>query len=137
MAALMTPCPQCGAPLRWVAEAGLWNCDRCGYRAAPNAAPQPPTPPPGTYPPPMQGGHPQQPHEQSGLYPPQQQSADKTRGTTVAGERTWSYVVVPDRTGRYILRVTVPAGWEPVPDRQVTLLDGPFPTIEIKVKRKP
>jgi hypothetical protein len=39
------------------------------------------------------------------LYPPQQQSEDLTRGTTIAGERTWSYVVVPDRTGRYTLRV--------------------------------
>lgn len=39
------------------------------------------------------------------LYPPQEQSEDRTRGTTVAGERTWSYVVVPDRTGRYTLQV--------------------------------
>ena len=39
------------------------------------------------------------------LYPPQQQSEDTTRGTTVAGERTWTYVVVPDRTGRHTLRV--------------------------------
>ena len=39
------------------------------------------------------------------LYPPQQQSEDLTHGTTVAGERTWSYVVVPDRTGRYTLSV--------------------------------
>ncbi len=71
----MNPCTQCGAPLRWIAEAGYWNCDRCGNRVAPNA---PPTPQPGTYPPPQgghpqhaQGGHPQ--HESSGLYPPQQQ----------------------------------------------------------------
>jgi len=64
----MNPCPQCGAPLRWIAEAGYWNCDRCGNRVAPNA---PPTPQPGTYPPPQQGGRPQ--HESSGLYPPQQQ----------------------------------------------------------------
>jgi hypothetical protein len=39
------------------------------------------------------------------LYPPQQQSEDQTHGTTVAGERTWSYVVVPDRAGRYTVRV--------------------------------
>lgn len=39
------------------------------------------------------------------LYPPQQQSEDQTHGTTVAGERTWSYVVVPDRAGRFTLQV--------------------------------
>jgi hypothetical protein len=68
----MNPCPQCGAPLRWIPEGNFWNCDRCGNRVAPNAAPpqtpqphaQPPTPPPGTYPPPMHGGPPQG-------YPPQ------------------------------------------------------------------
>ncbi len=39
------------------------------------------------------------------LYPPQQQSEDTTRGTTVAGERSWTWVVVPDRAGRHALRV--------------------------------
>ena len=73
MAAQMNPCPQCGAPLRWIPEAGFWNCDRCGNRVAPNAAP--PTPPPGNYPGHMQQGEPQQqgyPPQQQG-YPPQQQ----------------------------------------------------------------
>lgn len=63
MAAHMNPCPQCGAPLRWIPEAGIWNCDRCGNRVSPGAAPQ--TPPPGTYPPPMQGA-PQQGAPQQG-----------------------------------------------------------------------
>ncbi len=39
------------------------------------------------------------------VYPPQQQAEDQIHGTTVAGERTWSYVVVPDRAGRYTVRV--------------------------------
>ncbi|HYU36237.1 MAG TPA: BatD family protein [Thermoanaerobaculia bacterium] len=39
------------------------------------------------------------------LYPPQQQSEDQTSGTTVSGERSWSYVVVPERAGRYQLSV--------------------------------
>jgi len=66
MAAFMNPCPQCGATLRWIPEANYWNCDRCGNRLAPSAAP--PTPQPASYQPP--GGH---PHDQSGLHPPQQQ----------------------------------------------------------------
>lgn len=39
------------------------------------------------------------------LYPPQQQSEDQTSGTTVSGERSWSYVVVPNRAGLYSLSV--------------------------------
>lgn len=39
------------------------------------------------------------------VYPPQQQSDDRVVGTTIHGERTWSYVVVPDRAGRYELSV--------------------------------
>lgn len=39
------------------------------------------------------------------FYPPQQQDEDRTRGTTVAGRRVWSYVVVPDRTGRTTVQV--------------------------------
>ena len=71
MTAHMHPCPQCGAPLRWIPEAGFWNCDQCGNRITPNAAPA--TPPPGNYPP-QQHGDPQQhggPQQQG--YPPQQQ----------------------------------------------------------------
>jgi BatD DUF11 like domain len=48
------------------------------------------------------------------LYPPQQQSEDEIHGTTVTGERTWSYVVVPDRAGRYTLRVPEVSYFDPV-----------------------
>lgn len=75
----MNPCPQCGAPLRWIPEGNYWNCDRCGNRVAPSAAPPTPQPhaheqsqphaQPGTYPPPMHGG-PQGYPPQHG-YPPQ------------------------------------------------------------------
>jgi hypothetical protein len=70
----MNPCPQCGAPLRWIPEGNFWNCDRCGNRVAPNPAPA--TPQPATYQ--QSGGHPHDqsglhPHDQSGLHPPQQQ----------------------------------------------------------------
>ncbi|HLQ39286.1 MAG TPA: hypothetical protein VK348_15865 [Planctomycetota bacterium] len=38
--------------------------------------------------------------------------------------------------GTYILSVEAPDGYRPVPDRQVKLSSGPFPTIDIKVARK-
>ncbi|HKH49096.1 MAG TPA: BatD family protein [Thermoanaerobaculia bacterium] len=47
------------------------------------------------------------------LYPPQQQSEDQTHGTTVAGEHTWSYVVVPDRAGRFTVRVPEVSYFDP------------------------
>jgi hypothetical protein len=37
------------------------------------------------------------------LYPPQQEGRDEIAGTTVRGRRSWSYVVVPGRTGSYRL----------------------------------
>ena len=37
------------------------------------------------------------------LFPPQQGGTDEVSGTRVHGTRTWSYVVVPDRAGRYRL----------------------------------
>lgn len=40
------------------------------------------------------------------LLPPQQQGEDAVAGTTVRGERTWSFAVIPERAGSY--RVTVP-----------------------------
>jgi hypothetical protein len=67
----MNPCPQCGAPLRWIPEAGIWNCDRCGNRVAPAAAP--PTPPP------QQGGQHGYPPQQQG-YPPQQHGYPPQQG---------------------------------------------------------
>jgi hypothetical protein len=38
------------------------------------------------------------------VFPPQQQSEDHLDGTTVAGRRTWTYVVVPDRAGTFSVR---------------------------------
>ena len=35
------------------------------------------------------------------VYPPQQEGKEEIAGTLVRGRRSWSYVVVPDRTGRY------------------------------------
>jgi hypothetical protein len=35
------------------------------------------------------------------VFPPQQGSQDHIVGTTIRGARTWSFVVVPDRAGRY------------------------------------
>ncbi len=43
------------------------------------------------------------------LLPPQQQGEDALAGTTVRGQRTWSFAVIPERTGSY--RFAVP----PVP----------------------
>ena len=37
------------------------------------------------------------------VFPPQQEGKDEVAGTTVRGSRTWKYVVVPDRSGRYLL----------------------------------
>jgi hypothetical protein len=39
------------------------------------------------------------------VYPPQQQSEEEVAGTAIQGSRTWSYVVVPERTGQHTLRV--------------------------------
>jgi hypothetical protein len=37
------------------------------------------------------------------LFPPQEEASDEVAGTTVRGRRSWSYVVVPERPGRYTL----------------------------------
>lgn len=63
------------------------------------------------------------------LYPPQQQSEDRTRGTTVAGERTWTYMVVPDRTGRYTLRVPEISYFDP---QNGTFRSAAAPALEIR-----
>lgn len=39
------------------------------------------------------------------VYPPQQQSEEEVAGTAVQGSHTWSYVVVPERTGQHTLRM--------------------------------
>ena len=39
------------------------------------------------------------------IFPPQQQGEENVVGTAVQGSRTWSWVIVPERTGRTALRV--------------------------------
>jgi BatD DUF11 like domain len=39
------------------------------------------------------------------IFPPQQEGKDEIAGTTVRGSRTWRYVVVADRAGRYTLQM--------------------------------
>jgi len=63
------------------------------------------------------------------LYPPQQQSEDQTHGTTVAGERTWSYVVVPDRAGRFTMRVPEVSYFDPA---NAAYRTAAAPTLEIR-----
>ena len=81
----MHPCPQCGAPLRWIPEAGFWNCDQCGNRITPNAAPATPPPHQQGYPPQQQGYPPQgyQPQQGYGHYP-QPGAPGKSKGKLVA-----------------------------------------------------
>lgn len=63
------------------------------------------------------------------LYPPQQQSEDQTHGTTVSGERTWSYVVVPDRAGRFTMRVPEVSYFDP---SNVAYRVAAAPSLEIR-----
>jgi hypothetical protein len=39
------------------------------------------------------------------VFPPQQEAKEEISGTTLRGSRTWRYVVVPDRAGRFRLEV--------------------------------
>jgi hypothetical protein len=48
------------------------------------------------------------------LYPPQQEGKDEIAGTTVRGRRSWSYVVVPGRTGNYRLEAPRIPYFDPV-----------------------
>ncbi|HSS52354.1 MAG TPA: BatD family protein, partial [Thermoanaerobaculia bacterium] len=48
------------------------------------------------------------------LYPPQREGRDEIAGTTVRGRRSWSYVVVPGRTGSYRLDSPRVAYFDPV-----------------------
>jgi hypothetical protein len=51
------------------------------------------------------------------VYPPQQEGKDEVFGTTVRGTRTWKYVVVPDRAGRYTLEAPEVTYFDPVSRR--------------------
>jgi hypothetical protein len=48
------------------------------------------------------------------LYPPQREGRDEIAGTTVRGRRSWSYVVVPGRTGSYQLEAPRVPYFDPV-----------------------
>jgi hypothetical protein len=48
------------------------------------------------------------------LYPPQQEGRDEIAGTTVRGRRSWSYVVVPGRTGSYRLEAPRVPYFDPI-----------------------
>jgi hypothetical protein len=48
------------------------------------------------------------------VYPPQQEGKDEIAGTLVRGRRSWSYVVVPDRTGRYRIEAPRVTYFDPV-----------------------
>jgi hypothetical protein len=48
------------------------------------------------------------------LYPPQREGKDEIAGTTVRGRRSWSYVVVPGRTGNYRLEAPRVPYFDPV-----------------------
>src|SRR6185295_4061846 len=55
----------------------------------------------------LQGVAPPQLHLPTGLtaYPPQQQGSDRFAGTALVGQRTFRYVVQPNRAGRYHLEL--------------------------------
>jgi oxygen tolerance protein BatD len=68
------------------------------------------------------------------LFPPQQEGKEDVTGTTVRGSRTWRYVVVPDRAGRYTLETPQVTYFDPesrryqvaaVPDLALTALPRP------------
>lgn len=48
------------------------------------------------------------------VYPPQQEGKEEVAGTLVRGRRSWSYVVVPDRTGRYRIEAPRVTYFDPV-----------------------
>lgn len=59
------------------------------------------------------------------VFPPQQEGKDEVAGTTVRGTRTWKYVVVPDRAGRYRLNTPEVTYFDPESRRyQVTAASG-------------
>lgn len=47
------------------------------------------------------------------VFPPQQQSEDHVSGATVEGRRIWTYVIVPNRPGRYDVRPQAIAYFDP------------------------
>jgi hypothetical protein len=72
------------------------------------------------------------------VYPPQQEGKDEIAGTLVRGRRSWSYVVVPDRTGHYRIEAPRVSFFDPVarqyrvaaaPDLELNALPRPAGTV--------
>ena len=68
------------------------------------------------------------------VYPPQQEGKEEIAGTLVRGRRSWSYVVVPDRTGHYRIEPPSVTFFDPesrqyrvaaAPDLELTTLPRP------------
>jgi oxygen tolerance protein BatD len=74
------------------------------------------------------------------VYPPQQEGKDEIAGTLVRGRRSWSYVVVPDRTGRYRIEAPRIPYFDPAareyrvaaaPDLELNALPRPGPPMAV------
>jgi hypothetical protein len=57
-------------------------------------------------------------------FPPQQQSEDHLSGVTVEGRRTWTFVIVPNRAGRYSVRPRGISYFDPA-HREYRLAESP------------
>jgi hypothetical protein len=68
------------------------------------------------------------------LFPPQQQGGEEVRGTTVLGKRTWSWVLVPERAGRYPLRLPEVPYFDP---QSATYRLASAPVLELVAHRAP
>jgi len=62
------------------------------------------------------------------LFPPQQEGKEEVTGSTVRGSRTWRYVVVPDRSGRYTLETPGVTYFDPE-SRRYQVAAGPALTL--------
>jgi hypothetical protein len=51
------------------------------------------------------------------VFPPQQEGKDEVFGTTIRGKRTWRYVVVADRAGRYTVEAPEISYYDPLSRR--------------------
>ena len=59
------------------------------------------------------------------VFPPQQEASERLRGTRVTGRRTWRYVLVPERPGRYELPAIQVPYFDPSRGRfDAALVDG-------------
>jgi hypothetical protein len=59
------------------------------------------------------------------VLPPQQQGDEKVQGTEVHGSRTWSFVVIPGRTGRHTVQVPPVSFFDPETGRYRTAAVSP------------